>query len=61
MIQHQDLELVGLIFDGNIYSLTSDFFYTEHQARAISVHAGAIRAALRHIYHADDLADQLGR
>ena len=27
-------ELVGLIFDGNIQSLTSDYLYTDQQARA---------------------------
>ncbi|HMO14801.1 MAG TPA: S46 family peptidase [Pirellulaceae bacterium] len=54
-------ELVGLIFDGNIQSLTSDFFFSDTQARATSVHAGAIREALRNIYGAADLADALGK
>ena len=50
---------MGLIFDGNIQSLTSDFFYSEKQSRAISVHSGAITAALRNIYNADHIADEL--
>ncbi len=60
-VVNRNLELVGLIFDGNIQSLTSDYFYSEDQARAISVHAGAIREALRSIYGASHVADQLGQ
>ncbi len=54
-------ELVGLIFDGNIQSLTSDYLYSDTQARAVSVAAVGIREALRSIYGASDLADSLGR
>lgn len=53
--------LVGLIFDGNIQSLTSDYMYSDKQARAISVSAVGIREALESIYDAKDLADSLGR
>lgn len=60
-VVNKEGELVGLIFDGNIQSLTGDFFYSEKQSRAVSVHAGAIREALRNIYDADELADQLGK
>ena len=54
-------ELVGLIFDGNIQSLTSDYLYTDEQARAVSVAAAGIKEALRSIYQASELADQLGQ
>jgi len=54
-------ELVGIIFDGNIQSLVLDFAYTDVQARAVSVHSSAIREALRKIYNADSLADELGK
>tara|TARA_A100001391_G_scaffold116134_2_gene78611 strand:+ start:362 stop:2440 length:2079 start_codon:yes stop_codon:yes gene_type:complete len=53
--------LVGLIFDGNIQSLTSDYLYTDQQARAVSVSGVGIRQALEAIYNAKDLADQLGK
>ena len=58
---NRDAELVGLIFDGNIQSLTADYFYNDKQGRAVSVHAGGIREALRSIYEAEDLAAELGR
>jgi hypothetical protein len=59
-VVNKNLELVGLIFDGNIQSLTADFVYDERQGRAVSVHSEAIRHAIRNIYGASELADQLG-
>ena len=52
-------ELVGIIFDGNIHSLVLDFLFTEEKARAVSVHSQGIVEALRHIYGANALADEL--
>lgn len=52
-------ELVGLIFDGNLQSLVLDTIYTDEQARAVSVNAGAIVEALRKLYDAPDLAEEL--
>jgi hypothetical protein len=54
-------ELVGLIFDGNIQSLSSDYLYSDVQARAVSVDASGIREAIRIIYEAPQLAEALGR
>ena len=54
-------ELVGLIFDGNIQSLTSDYLYSDVQGRAVSVSAVGIREALKSIYNANELAQQLGK
>jgi hypothetical protein len=54
-------ELVGVIFDGNIQSLTADFFYSDEVARAVCVHAAALHEALRNIYGAPDLAEELGK
>ena len=54
-------ELVGLIFDGNIQSLVSDYVYRSDQARAVSVSAVAIPEAIRAIYGAEELAGALGR
>jgi hypothetical protein len=52
-------EVVGIIFDGNIQSLVLDFYYDDRQGRAVSVDSRAIIEALRKIYGADALADEL--
>ena len=52
-------EVVGLIFDGNIQSLVWDFVFTDEQARAVAVSSQAIPEALRAIYDADPLAEEL--
>lgn len=52
-------ELVGLIFDGNLPSLSNQFVYQETTARAVSVTTAAILQALRKVYGADSLAEEL--
>jgi hypothetical protein len=52
-------EAVGLVFDGNIESLPGNFIYDEEYNRTVSVHAGGIMAALKYIYKADRLVDEL--
>jgi hypothetical protein len=58
-VVNRDAELVGIIFDGNIQSLVLDFVYTEEQARAVSVCSQAIIEALRKVYDAGKLADEI--
>jgi hypothetical protein len=53
-------ELVGLIFDGNIQSLVLDYVYTDEKARAVAVDLRAIVEALRKIYDAGPIADEIG-
>jgi len=52
-------EVVGIIFDGNIQSLPWDFAYEDRIGRAVHVDSRAIIEALRNIYNANDLADEL--
>jgi hypothetical protein len=56
---NQKLEIVGLIFDGNIESLAGDFWYDEASNRAVAVSSEAIIHALAKIYHADRLVEEL--
>jgi hypothetical protein len=52
-------EAVGLIFDGNIESLPGNFIFDDEVNRSVSVHAGGIIAALKHVYNADRLVEEL--
>ncbi len=52
-------EVVGLIFDGNIQSLVLDFIYEGEISRAVSVDSRAMIEALRKVYDAAWLADEL--
>jgi len=52
-------EFVGLIFDGNIESLTGNFVYLEETNRAVAVYSAAIIEALRKVYDAPALANEL--
>lgn len=57
----RDGAMVGIIFDGNIESLTADFYYTDKSARAVAVHIAGVLECLRTIYNAPHLADEMGK
>ena len=52
-------EVVGIIFDGNIQSLVWNFVYDDRMGRAIHVGSRGIQEALRNIYGAHALAQEL--
>lgn len=52
-------EVIGLVFDGNIQGLVWDVAYTDEQARCVAVDSRAIIEALRNVYDAGPLADEL--
>jgi hypothetical protein len=52
-------ELVGLNFDRNRHGLVRNFVYTDEQARHISVHSRGILEALRRLYEAGPLVEEL--
>jgi hypothetical protein len=56
---NKNAELVGLIFDGNIQSLAGSFVFDDADNRAVSVDARAMIHALRVVYGANEVADEL--
>jgi hypothetical protein len=52
-------EVIGAIFDGNIHSLGGNYGYDPALNRAVSVSTAAVSEALRKVYGADALADEL--
>ncbi|MBV9069568.1 MAG: S46 family peptidase [Acidobacteria bacterium] len=54
-------EFVGIVFDGNLQSLPWDYQFDDRQGRALSVDSAAILEALRHIYNATNVVDELSK
>ena len=53
-------EIVGLIFDGNIHSISGSYWYDVEKNRAVAVHPAYIRTALERVYQAKGIASELG-
>ena len=56
---NRQAEIVGLIFDGNIESLVGDYVYNGEANRAVAVHTAAMTEALRKLYNADAVLNEL--
>ena len=56
---NRDLEIVGLVFDGNIESLPNVYLFSERTARAVSVDSRGILEALEHIYRAHRIVGEI--
>jgi V8-like Glu-specific endopeptidase len=52
--------IVGLVFDGNIHSISGSYWFDDAKNRTIAVHPDFIRTALQRIYPAKALAAELG-
>jgi len=58
-IINRNAEIVGLVFDGNIQSLVGNFIYDETQNRTVAVDSRGMVEALRKVYKANEIADEL--
>jgi hypothetical protein len=54
-------EVIGAVFDGNIHSLGGDYAYDPTNNRSVAVAASAVSEALRKVYGANNIADELER
>ncbi|MFM1885632.1 MAG: hypothetical protein RL026_789 [Pseudomonadota bacterium] len=53
-------DVVGLLFDGNIHSISGSYWFDTAKNRSISVHPAIMRTALTQVYGATALAAELG-
>jgi len=56
---NKNAEVIGLVFDGNIESLPGRYIYDMERNRTVCVHPAYIIEALRKVYDANRLADEL--
>jgi hypothetical protein len=52
--------IVGLMFDGNIHSISGDYWFDAAKNRAIALHPAIIREALDKVYAAKSLLAEMG-
>ena len=56
---NQNAEVVGLAFDGNIDSIIGNYIYIPHNNRMVAVDSRALYYAIKKVYEADRIADEL--
>jgi peptidase S46-like protein len=52
-------EIVGLVFDGNIHSISGSYWFDAEKNRTVAVHPAFIHTAFEHVYDAPALAREL--
>ena len=55
----KDAKVVGLIFDGNIFSLGGDYGYDAAKNRAVAVDSRALLEGLQKVYHMDSVVNEI--
>jgi hypothetical protein len=55
-----DGRIVGLLFDGNIHSISGAYWFDDEKNRAVAVHPAIIREALTKVYKVEPLLEELG-
>jgi hypothetical protein len=56
---NKNAEIVGLVFDGNIYSLGGEYWFDESVNRTVAVHGSALLEALDKVYGAHRILDEI--
>jgi hypothetical protein len=56
---NRNAEIVGLVFDGNVESLVGDYVYDINANRCVAVHTAAMTEALKKLYKADAVVNEL--
>jgi len=54
-------EIVGLLFDGNIHSISGAYWFDTEKNRAVAVHPAIMREALSKVYAADAVLAELAK
>jgi hypothetical protein len=54
-------ELVGLLFDGNIHSISGSYWFDTEKNRSVAVHPAIIKEALSKVYGATGLLTELSK
>ena len=55
----KDANIVGLLFDGNIFSLGGDYGYDPAKNRSIAVDSRGLLEGMRKVYHIDRIVDEI--
>jgi hypothetical protein len=58
-VVNKNLEVVGLVFDGNIESLPGNFIFDDTKNRTVSVHSSGLIEGMDKIYKAERIAKEL--
>ncbi len=58
-VVNKDLQVVGLVFDGNIESLPGNFIFDDTKNRTVSVHSSGLIEGMEKIYKMDRIAKEM--